>query len=125
MLGDKLWIGAFALLGETNESVCGTVDKQISRSIGTNMDGLFAATWNFPVHGDMGGVGITRVRPIVTSFLAWNTWPERGGTFYFIVSCKEWNHNDVLRILGGFFEVVDYKFFELGLQNEQIPFDSL
>ena len=46
-----------------------------------------AVCWRYPV-GTCGGHGMTIVQPITESFLAVDAWPDHGGAYLFVCSCK-------------------------------------
>lgn len=45
------------------------------------------AVWHYPVSG-LGGSGTTIVQPITESFLALDIWPDHGGAYLMVCSCK-------------------------------------
>src|SRR5262249_26095768 len=50
-----------------------------------------AATWSYPTGGGKGGYGRTIVQPITDSFLALDTWPDHGGAYLVICSCRRFD----------------------------------
>jgi S-adenosylmethionine/arginine decarboxylase-like enzyme len=60
-----------------------------------------AASWQYPL-GGAGGNGWTIVQPITESFLALDTWPDHGGAYLFIASCKPFKPDCLRAVLKHF-----------------------
>jgi S-adenosylmethionine/arginine decarboxylase-like enzyme len=74
-------------------------------------------TYDYPVGGS-GGTGYTMIQPITESFIAFDAWPDFGGAYLIICSCKTVCLNKVtkkIRALG--FQVKQIKAHELRLRN--------
>jgi S-adenosylmethionine/arginine decarboxylase-like enzyme len=72
----------------------------LTRAIGMNPIAPPAA-WTYPIDG-LGGTGSTIVQPITESFLALDTWPDHGGAYLFICSCKPITVSAVYRAIHAF-----------------------
>lgn len=71
--------------------------------------------YDYPVDGN-GGTGFTFIQPITESFVAFDAWPDFGGAYLIICSCKTVNINKVskkVRAMG--FKIKQIKAHELNL----------
>ena len=65
-------------------------------------------SYDYPVDGK-GGTGYTIIQPITESFLALDVWPDHGGAYLFICSCRAFDKTRVMDylILHQRFAIVD------------------
>jgi hypothetical protein len=47
-----------------------------------------AAQWEYPTEDGKGGVGLTVCQPMTESFMVADVWPDHGGAYLHISSCK-------------------------------------
>lgn len=73
-------------MGERQERHWIAFLNEVARAIGMSAVGD-PAVWAYPLHGK-GGTGQTFMLPITESFLALDTWPDHGGAYLFVCSCK-------------------------------------
>ena len=55
-----------------------------------------AISYDYPVNG-AGGLGHTLIQPITESFIAFDAWPDFGGAYLVICSCKTVNLDKVMK----------------------------
>lgn len=96
------------------EDLATLVTDVVIERIGMHREGLFSATWRFPV-GGKGGIGFTRVQPIFESLLAFDTWWEHQGGYLIVFSCQHYEPQDVADIFRDYFDIVDRAFVTLKL----------
>jgi hypothetical protein len=87
VLGRSMHQHSFVLVGGLPrlrwEALLGDVAKTIKmRPAGA------AAVWSYPNEDGAGGIGQTLVQPITDSFIALDTWPDHGGAYLVICSCR-------------------------------------
>jgi len=56
------------------------------------------AMYSYPVVGK-GGKGFTFIQPITESFIAFDAWPDHGGGYLIISSCKYFSPPDVRKVI--------------------------
>lgn len=118
-----MFVSIYAFRGDIDEHKVAEMNKQIAIIAKMRYDGFHCAVWHFPAYPDGtppenlgGGVGFTYVQPIISSFLSWDTWSELWGGYVFIVSCLEFNHNELLEYLKTQFHKVEgIKVYDLRL----------
>jgi S-adenosylmethionine/arginine decarboxylase-like enzyme len=91
---------AVALRGAMDEARWREFLTAMTAAIGMNPVGE-PATWTYPIDG-LGGTGQTIVLPITESFLALDTWPDHGGAYLVICSCKPITASTVYRTVFAF-----------------------
>ncbi len=75
--------------------------------------------FNYPLDGK-GGVGFTYCQPITESMIMVDSWPELGGAYVFVDSCKMFNPWDLIRKLlnDGYLVDLDQMHYALqGIKN--------
>ena len=107
--GSCMHISGFALLGKVDDVLCLKINKEMIEKIEMHPTNLPATIWKFPTHDGKGGDGATVVESLTESFVAWDYWTQLEGTYFFLVSCKKYD------ILMKYFEIKDYKCFDLSL----------
>jgi S-adenosylmethionine/arginine decarboxylase-like enzyme len=116
-LGAKMLIASFSIKGDfSDESVCFKLVENIIENIGmTKAPG--ASACKYPVNGK-GGIGYTFFQPIVESFVCVDAWPEFGGAYLVICSCKLFWLADVIKAINAMnFEIEQAKTQDLWLDN--------
>lgn len=96
-LGASLQVVALALRGVLDEEEWRRLLLDITRALG------MCAAWEpvsygYPVEGK-GGVGFTLIQPITESFLAVDAWPDHGGAYLVVASCKPFDRAALLRAI--------------------------
>lgn len=98
-LGASLQVEALALRGVLDEDEWRAVLLDLTRALG------MCAAWEPIVYGypfeGKGGVGFTCIQPITESFLAVDAWPDHGGAYLVVASCKPFDRAVLLRVLHG------------------------
>jgi hypothetical protein len=86
-LGSEMHVAAVTLLGPgLAESVWRAFLVELAAKLGMTCVAA-PAQWSYPMDG-RGGNGVTIVQPITESFIAIETWPDHGGAYLFVCSCK-------------------------------------
>lgn len=57
------------------------------------------AVWHYPTDKGFGGFGSTLVQPITESFIAVDTWPDHGGAYLIICSCRRFDAHQIKPLL--------------------------
>ena len=96
-LGRNMYSYSFALTGLLSaEQWCSFLDE-VTQAIG--MTPVYSpAVWRYPLCG-AGGTGETIVQPITESFLAVDTWPDHGGAYLLVCSCRPFDPHVIQTIL--------------------------
>ncbi len=89
MLGEEMYLADFTLLTPISEErSMALVDLIIQKM---DMHPAHApAFYHYPVDGK-GGVGFTHVQALTESFVAVDSWPDHGGAYLSVRSCKPFN----------------------------------
>lgn len=98
-LGKRLFTTGLTLRGRLTVSAWRVFLDELTRAMGMAVAGD-PATWYYPLEDGKGGTGMTMIQPITESFLALDTWPDHGGAYLMICSCKSFNLADVDRVCG-------------------------
>jgi S-adenosylmethionine/arginine decarboxylase-like enzyme len=93
-LGSRLLLAAFAVRGTVDEERAKQIIDSIIETIGVSRAHT-AITYPYPIDGK-GGTGFTVLQPITESFLAVDSWPDHGGAYVVIASCK-WFEVELVR----------------------------
>lgn len=96
-LGSQMRMAAFTVQGELSAEKCGTLTNAIIAEIGMTV-AYPPKIYDYP-HDGKGGVGFTYMQTITESFVVWDAWPEIGGAYLVICSCKPFNIDDVKGML--------------------------
>lgn len=86
-LGDEMYFQGLVLRGALDARGWRRFLATCATDLGMTPAGE-PATWTYPTDEGAGGSGLTIVQPITESFLALDTWSDRGGAYLFICSCK-------------------------------------
>lgn len=60
-----------------------------------------AALWKYPTDDGKGGVGLTLCQPMTESFMVADVWPDHGGAYLHISSCKAFDALALIPIISG------------------------
>jgi S-adenosylmethionine/arginine decarboxylase-like enzyme len=112
--GSQIKVSVIVARGPSSKDLFSQITREMVTAINMNCDGLFAASWDFPVFGGKGGTGTTFIQPLVESFIAVDSWPELDMVYFFIVSCKEYDENIVIDLLNTTHKVVNKHVFYIG-----------
>ena len=85
-LGRRMFFRGVVLHGVMDEREWRKFLIEAAEAMGMSPAGK-AASWEYPLHGK-GGTGHTICQPLTDSFLALDTWPDHGGVYLLIASCK-------------------------------------
>jgi S-adenosylmethionine/arginine decarboxylase-like enzyme len=100
-LGRRMYVRGIVLYGRLTEKMWRDFLNEAARDM--NMSPIAKpAVWTYPLYGE-GGVGSTIVQPITESFLALDTWPDHGGAYLMICSCRSYSTdclNDLIEHYG-------------------------
>ena len=88
-LGEKLHCAILAIKGRIEEKQCNEIVKDIIEKIKMH-PAYSSVTYNYPVD-NKGGVGYTFFQPITESFIAFDAWPDLGGAYLVICSCRDFS----------------------------------
>lgn len=116
-LGAKMLVASFSIKGDfSDENVCFKLVDQIIENIGmTKAPGCSA--YKYPVNGK-GGNGYTFFQPMTESFVCVDAWPDFGGAYLVIASCKLfWLADAIKPITAMNFEVEQAKTQDLWLDD--------
>lgn len=75
-----------SLVGEIDPERCATLTRRMISACGLSV-APGATCCTYPA-GGKGGVGFTYFQPITESFITWDVWPEIGGAYLVVFSCK-------------------------------------
>jgi hypothetical protein len=92
-LGLRIRTTGFVLRGTLPENRWKQFLYEVTLAIGMAAVGEPIA-YNYPLEGK-GGVGQTIFLPITESFLALDTWPDHGGAYLFVCSCRAFLAEDI------------------------------
>ena len=95
-LGEVLYTRSVALRGRLSETKWADFLGELTAALGMNPV-YKPAIWKYPVKG-LGGTGTTIVQPITESFLALDIWPDHGGAYLMVCSCKNFSPASVERV---------------------------
>lgn len=115
-LGERLDIVTLAIKGHVSVIAGNSLVDQLVKTLGMNK-AHESITYDYPVDGS-GGTGYTHIQPITESFIAFDAWPDFGGAYLVICSCKTVNLNKVtkkIRACG--YKIKQIKAHELRLKN--------
>jgi S-adenosylmethionine/arginine decarboxylase-like enzyme len=115
-LGERMDIVTLAIKGHCSIIVGTKLVEELVKVLGMNK-AHDPVVYDYPVGGS-GGTGYTYIQPITESFIAFDAWPDFGGAYLIICSCKTVNLNKVnkkVRALG--FKIKQIKAHELRLKN--------
>lgn len=96
-LGSRLLLAGFAVKGKVDPLVA----HNILRACIQAMDVKSVHTsclYNYPADGK-GGTGFTLIQPITESFLAVDSWPDHGGAYVVLASCKWFDPQAVKQVI--------------------------
>ena len=98
--GERMLLAAFTLKGGMRVDEYIDVAKEVIKEIGMTPHPDGGRIYQYPLEGK-GGVGFTLLMPLTESFLAWDVWPELGGSYLIICSCKLFWVRDARKVLEG------------------------
>lgn len=100
-LGRRMFFRGVALHGALSEAEWRRFLVEAANAMGMTPVAS-AAVWQYPLHDGAGGQGFTFLQPITESFLALDTWPDHGGAYLFICSCKQFPPNVITKTAEAF-----------------------
>ncbi|MGD0420562.1 MAG: S-adenosylmethionine decarboxylase [Xanthobacteraceae bacterium] len=100
-LGRRMFMRGIALHGALDELEWRRLLLHAATALGMSPVGV-AAAWRYPLKDGSGGNGTTMVQPITESFLALDTWPDLGGAYLFVCSCKPFPPNVLTKTIETF-----------------------
>jgi len=107
-LGRRMYTRGTTLGGSLSIEQWRDFIKQVTSSIGMDAVGD-PALWEYPVN-DKGGVGFTLCQPITESFIILDTWPDHGGAYLFVCSCKSFSAEQLRQVIGDYDLVIHSEF---------------
>ena len=97
-LGSKLFHMIVAVKGDVSELAGARVVDALVKEIGmTKAPGRKIS--RYPLKDGQGGVGHTLFQPITESFVCFDAWPDIGGAYLVICSCRRFSLETVERVL--------------------------
>jgi S-adenosylmethionine/arginine decarboxylase-like enzyme len=113
-LGERLDVVAITIKGHASAITGQALVEELVKVLGMHKvhEPIF---YEYPVEGN-GGNGFTYICPITESFIAFDAWPDFGGAYLIICSCKTVSLNKVakkIRAMG--FKIKQIKANELNL----------
>ncbi len=99
-LGRSMHMHSFSLQGTSmpHENWRRFLDELV-KAIGMRPVGM-PAMWHYPTErGGHGGFGTTMIQPITESFLAVDTWPDHGGAYLIVCSCRRFDVQQIKPLL--------------------------
>ena len=99
-LGERLNVATFAVRGPVNEALAWSLVWGLIAALRMNEAPGATACW-YPLPGGKGGLGFTLFQPITESFIAVDAWPDHGGAYVVICSCRPFNTDKVLNVFIG------------------------
>lgn len=94
-LGTRMHTQGFALKGKMEAARWQSFLCAVAEAMGMTPTG-HPAMWKYPLANGAGGTGITLIQPITESFLAIDIWPDHGGAYLQICSCKFFSKSNVI-----------------------------
>jgi S-adenosylmethionine/arginine decarboxylase-like enzyme len=117
-LGENMLVAAFAIRGDVKKETAKVMIDLIMDKIDV-LPAHTSITYDYPVGPDKGGVGYTYIQPITESFIAFDAWPDKGGAYFIICSCKPFWLADVIKLIEKFkFQIIDTKVNGLSIIKE-------
>lgn len=115
-LGERMDVVALTVSGNTsNWAVVKLVDA-IIKVLGMHRVHR-PVIYNYPAN-NKGGVGFTYITPITESFIAFDAWPDFGGGYLMISSCRTVNLSKVKKKIRKFgYKIHEYRASELSLKK--------
>ena len=97
MFGSRLWTLGLSLVGPIDETSAWVLASLVVDAL--KMTPAPGATLcRYPVEGK-GGVGFSLFFPITESFVVIDAWPEIGGLYLFVCSCREFDPSTLSPVL--------------------------
>jgi hypothetical protein len=87
LVGARLFLHGIVLQGHRSLREWQKFLRLCSRELGMKTAGK-ASIWRYPTAAGAGGIGMTIVQPITESFLLLDTWPDLGGAYLVVASCR-------------------------------------
>ena len=87
-LGRRMFVRGIVLHGILTEKMWRDFLLEAAKAMGMSPIAK-PAVWTYPLQGE-GGTGQTIVQPITESFLALDTWPDHGGAYLMVCSCRSY-----------------------------------
>lgn len=115
--GSAIKVSIFACKGKSSEQLCNDINTTVISAINMNISNLSPKCWQYPLENGKGGTGITLIQPLVESFVAWDTWVDYEGAYFFVVSCKEYDPKIIEDILSNHFEIIKRDVIITGLSK--------
>ena len=98
-LGSRLLLASFAVKGAVTRDFAAGIMQALIDAIGVS-PAHSPIIYPYPVDGK-GGTGFTVIQPITESFLAVDAWPDHGGAYVVVASCKWFDAELVKQTLRG------------------------
>lgn len=115
VFGKNMHVRMFSLSGRCCVDNIKKMIAAITGAIGMNTEGMAPGIWRYPAAG-LGGVGHTIVQPITESFIAVDSWDDHNGLYLLIVSCREFEDDDLLeQTISEFYKIEQKEKSRLGL----------
>ena len=96
-LGQHMQVALLSVAGEFTEDNCDTIIEGMMKRI--DMTKVhYPINYHYPVDSK-GGRGFTYIQPITESFIAFDVWPNFGGAYVVICSCKPFWLKEVVKAL--------------------------
>lgn len=112
-LGSRLQIAAWTVRGNLNEAAWRRLLLAVVDAL-KMCPAYEPMTYDYPLDGK-GGVGFTVIQPITESFVVVDTWPNHGGAYLVVASCKPFRRSAAVRVLRAAGLHVDRESVEAGL----------
>ena len=96
-LGSRLLLAGFSVRGPVDQPMA----ERLLADLALNMEvsPVHSPTIYCYPSGGKGGTGFTLIQPITESFLAVDAWPDHGGAYLVLASCKWFDVDVVERVL--------------------------
>ena len=85
-LGQEIYMADFALQGQVDDAMASDLVELVIKTMEMHC-AHHPAMYRYPTDGK-GGVGFTYLQPLTESFAGVDSWPELGGAYLSVRSCK-------------------------------------